>query len=131
MLVNNMPKVVIDEKGNSVLQHPDPKNLKDHLPYKKYINNVPSAPGSGDEVEGVDFVWVDPYQEMFPISTDGYELSKFGWTKKVDKTFLQNQADITMRDLKAVSSVIPPEIKKIGKNVISLVTGKPEMMEKK
>lgn len=131
MIMSNIPKIVIDDKGNSTLQHPDPKDLKDHLPYKKYLSNIPNVPGSGDEVEGVDFVWVDPYQEMFPISTDGYELSQFGWTKKVDKTFLQNQADITMRDLRAVSSVIPPEIKEVGKNVVSLVIGKPEKMENK
>jgi hypothetical protein len=36
-----------------------------------------------------------------------------------------------MRDLRAVSSVIPPEIKEVGKNVVSLVIGKPEKMENK
>ena len=131
MIMDNVPKIVIDEKGNQILKHPDPKSLKDHLPYKKYISKTPNAPGSGDEAVGVDFVWVDPYQEMFPIDTEGYELSKFGWTKKTDKSFLKNQVDITVRDAKALYGFIPPEIKEVGKNVVSLVTGKPEMMEKK
>ena len=48
-----------------------------------------------------------------------------------DKSFLKNQVDITVRDAKALYGFIPPEIKEVGKNVVSLVTGKPEMMEKK
>jgi hypothetical protein len=82
-----------------------------------------------DEVEGVDYIWVDPYQELYELDTEGYELGQFGWTKKVKKGFLQNQADITVRDLKAISSVIPPEIKEVGKNVVAIATGNTKMME--
>ena len=103
--------------------------MKDHLPYKKYLSDIPSVPG-GDEVEGVDYVWVDPYQEMFPIDTEGYELSQFGWVKPEQKTFLQNQADLIVRDVRAIASVIPPEIKEVGKNVYAIATGNPKLMEK-
>jgi len=129
-ILNNIPKVVINEDGTQSLQQPDPEDLKDHLPYKKYLSNVPNAPGSGDEVEGVDFVWVDPYEKNYgPVNTEGYQLGKFGWTKKVEKNFLQNQVEIYARDIKAVSSVIPPEIKTVGKKALNFVTGNPERVE--
>ena len=129
-ILNNIPKIVIDENGKQTLQQPDPEDLKDHLPYKKYLSNTPSAPGSGDEVEGVDFVWVDPYEQNFgPVTTEGYELGKFGWTKKVEKNFLQNQVETYARDIKAVSSVIPPEIKTVTKKAFNLITGNPERVE--
>lgn len=130
ILMDNIPKIVIGEDGKSTLQQPDPQSLKDHLPYKKYINDRPSVPMKGmDEVEGVDYIWVDPYQELNELDTEGYELGQFGWTKKVKTGFLKNQADITVRDLKAISSVIPPEIKEVGKNVVAIATGNTKMME--
>ena len=87
-ILNNIPKVVINKDGTQSLQQPDPEDLKDHLPYKKYISNTPSAPGLGDEVEGVDFVWVDPYEQNYgTVNTEGYQLGKFGWTKKEKRTF--------------------------------------------
>ena len=130
VIKDNIPKIVVGEDGKQTLVQPDPKSLKDHLPYKKYLSDIPSVPGSGDEVEGVDYVWVAPYQEMFPIDTEGYELSQFGWVKPEQKTFLQNQADLIVRDVRAIASVIPPEIKEVGKNVYAIATGNPKLMEK-
>ena len=63
------------------------------------------------------------------MTTEGYELGKFGWTKKVEKNFLQNQVETYARDIKVVSSVIPPEIKTVTKKAFNLITGNPERVE--
>ena len=42
----------------------------------------------------------------------------------------QNQADLIVRDVRAIASVIPPEIKEVGKNVYAIATGNPKLMEK-
>tara|TARA_A100000172_G_scaffold36466_1_gene22150 strand:+ start:236 stop:883 length:648 start_codon:yes stop_codon:yes gene_type:complete len=127
MILNNIPKIVVNKDGTQTLQQPDPQDLKDHLPYKKYIDKVPSIPnGAGDEVAGVDYIWVDPYEELYgAVNTEGYELSKFGWSKKTEKP----TGEKIQKVVKTVTSFIPPEIRDFGKKAVNTVTGNTERVE--
>ena len=120
VILNNIPKVVVNEDGTQTLTQPDFQSLSDHLPYKKYLDKVPSIPTGSDEVEGVDYVWVDPYEEMYgPVNTEGYTLGKFGWSKTAEKP----TGEKIQKVVKTVSSFIPPEIKDFGKKTTAFVTG--------
>lgn len=126
VILNNIPKIVINDDGTQTLTEPDFESLKDHLPYKKYIDKVPSIPNGSDEVEGVDYIWVDPYEEMYgPVNTEGYTLSQFGWSKKAEKP----TGEKIQKVVKTLTSFIPPEIRDLGKKTVRTVTGNTERVE--
>tara|TARA_R100000426_G_scaffold53948_1_gene38860 strand:- start:269 stop:913 length:645 start_codon:yes stop_codon:yes gene_type:complete len=126
VILNNIPKIVINDDGTQTLTEPDFESLEDHLPYKKYIDKVPSIPNGSDEVEGVDYIWVDPYEEMYgPVNTEGYTLSQFGWSKKAEKP----TGEKIQKVVKTLTSFIPPEIRDLGKKTVRTVTGNTERVE--
>ena len=126
VILNNIPKIVINDDGTQTLTEPDFESLEDHLPYKKYLDKVPSIPNGSDEVEGVDYIWVDPYEEMYgPVNTEGYTLSQFGWSKKAEKP----TGEKIQKVVKTLTSFIPPEIRDLGKKTVRTVTGNTERVE--
>jgi hypothetical protein len=126
VILNNIPKIVINDDGTQTLTEPDFESLEDHLPYKKYIDKVPSIPNGSDEVEGVDYIWVDPYEEMYgSVNTEGYTLSQFGWSKKAEKP----TGEKIQKVVKTLTSFIPPEIRDLGKKTVRTVTGNTERVE--
>jgi hypothetical protein len=126
VILNNIPKIVINDDGTQTLTEPDFESLEDHLPYKKYLDKVPSIPNGSDEVEGVDYIWVDPYEEMYgSVNTEGYTLSQFGWSKKAEKP----TGEKIQKVVKTLTSFIPPEIRDLGKKTVRTVTGNTERVE--
>ena len=126
VILNNIPKIVINDDGTQTLTEPDFESLEDHLPYKKYIDKVPSIPNGSDEVEGVDYIWVDPYEEMYgSVNTEGYTLGQFGWSKKAEKP----TGEKIQKVVKTLTSFIPPEIRDLGKKTVRTVTGNTERVE--
>ena len=119
MIMNNVPKVVTAKDGTTSVELPDKQSLKDHLPYKKYISDVPDVSG-GEEVQGVDYVLVDPYDEIYgPVNTEGYELTEYGYRRIPEKSTIEKIS----KGAKVVSSVIPPEIKDVTKKGLAFITG--------
>ena len=130
MIMNNVPKVVTNKDGSTSVSLPNKQDLKDHLPYKKYLSDKPDLPGSA-EVEGVDFEWVDPYEEMYGAYDEsqkkGYELTELGWRPKPESSTITKIGAA----VDAVSSVIPPEIKDVAKKTTAFVTGGAFGLDKK
>tara|TARA_R110000824_G_scaffold50745_1_gene141466 strand:- start:5830 stop:6492 length:663 start_codon:yes stop_codon:yes gene_type:complete len=117
----NIPKVSYDDKGKLVLTPGNDINLKEYLPYKKVINSdIPKVPGQSENVEGVDYVWVDPLDDQFGSvehydDSDKYQLTEFGYVNKSD---LQDPLYTKIPSAyKTLKSFVPPETRKQIKEV--------------